>query len=434
MRNLFTIVAMLFFSVSAAAASPDVLAACEKSDVPEFSAIIPLDHGDWSAYRVAEPLTDTPFELHVIGSYNGSGRVLIGPTDRPVVLFLSSYESSRWQIELAEGARLARVLAQSSDGSLLVTGLPDGFSIENLGRGPFAEQWQADRSGTQYMPGEFKEFIAYVRCKSGQVETSFQGSHELGDMFTVPPVAVEMSASPIKNPGEPRSSSLLDATATIEEYAAAITKLPDDFAVAGAVILSLIEAGNLPVFFPSGDSVEDTSAPAILRPLWFPSDELTVRIDADLRECSGQENAAFIGTPDAETFACAWGNQWYALGAGGDVVDDSWGDDVFIAGKGDQIVDLGWGNDIALFQSGWGSAVVGKTCHNSTLTVADQHRLNWHYDHTNFLIFGPDLHPSDFAWSNDRVLTHRPTGDRIELTDDCFTIVFSEPGEAPKRN
>lgn len=431
MRSLILVALTLMLPMSAAIASPVTSVACMANYSPEFSAVIPLSEGGRSGYLAAESPAETPFEVHVVGSYEGSGRVLIKPTDKPVVLFLSSYESSRWQIELADGARLDRVLIQGYKPSQLVTGLPDGVSPENVGPGHSAYKWQDKRSDTQYMTKDFKHFIADVRCKTGQVETSFQGSYDLGDDFTVPPIATGASAIAIENPGEPRSAAVLNANATLEEYASDIASVPEEFHRAGEILLSLMKAGKLPVFFPDGDSGHDASAPAVLRKMWFPSLTSTTNIDAELRECLGRENAAFTGTPAAETFACAWGDQWYALGAGGDVVSDSCGDDVFIAGAGDQIFNMGWGNDVAVFQSGWGSAVIDKTCHDSSMTQTDEKRLNWHFERTNFLIFGPNLYPAEFVWTDDKTLTYSPTGDRLVLINDCFTLVFSEAGPQP---
>lgn len=432
MRVVAIVLLALSLTTGAGTASPRAAYECTGESDPEFSAVISIIEGDRSGYINASP-DDKPYELHVIGSYEGSGTLVIKPSEKPVILFLASYSSSRWQVELSDGAKVERVLIQGYEGSNLVSGLPKDVPVEMIGNGSGAYLWQDVRGDTEYMTDEFKRFIADIRCKTGQIEHSFQGSYNLGDTFMVPPMMPPLSSAElIRNAGDPRSAFIQDAAVTLKEYAFSVSSMPAEFQGGGEVLLAAMAAKTLPIYFPDGDPGSDSSAPAVLADLWFPSASTTVQIDPSVRACEGRENAAFIGTPGAETLSCGWGKQWYALGSGGDVVDDSWGDDVFIVGAGEQIFDMGWGNDIAVFQPGWGTAVINKTCHDSTMAPADKERLSWHFDHTNFLVFAQGLAPSDFVWVDDRTLVYKPTGDRVLISDNCFAMAFIEPGEPPE--
>src|SRR5690606_1222237 len=74
-------------------------------------------------------------EMILVGSYGTGGPVVVevARTAAPIVLVLHSYTATEWQLRLADGARLERVVAA---GYMMgrVTGAPPGVPVETHDR------------------------------------------------------------------------------------------------------------------------------------------------------------------------------------------------------------------------------------------------------------------------------------------------------------
>jgi hypothetical protein len=368
---------------------------------------------------------DQPAELHLIGSYSGSGRIVIGPTVKPVVLALGSYAPSIWRIELQPGARLQKIILLGRD-EQRVSGASADVEIVNRSSCPeWAYQWEGAGENVRYMTDQYRNFLAAVQQESGLAETSFQGNYDIGATFSIPPSRIDytLAAAPIAQPAEVRDLLKAMPQEAIARYEVAMARAPAEFQPTMAILIDLMKRDKLPTLFPNGGVGPDPRAPVGVRYLFQPDAAVgTVGRGSD---CKG---FYFAGPADGSTLKCAFGNQFFVLGNANDVLDDSWGDDIVNPGGGDDVLNLGWGNDIVVLQKGWGDDIITKTC-TSSFSANDRSRLNWPHQFTNFIVFGPGIRPADMRWESKSVLMHEPSRGRLTIKDQCFNFVFTEDGE-----
>ncbi|MET4484435.1 hypothetical protein [Bradyrhizobium sp. F1.13.3] len=391
------------------------------------TSITPLlrDNRDAGYFNEIVP-TGQAAELHLIGSYSGSGRIVIGPTDEPVVLALSSFKPSLWRIELQSGARLQKIILFGRD-EQRVSGAPADVDIVNRSSCPVsAYKWEGAGENVRYMDGHYRDFLAAAQQESGLAETSFQGSYDAGTYFSIPPSRIHYmrDPAPILHPAEVRV--LLSATPAeaIARYEAAMDRAPAEFRPTMKILIDLMKDHKLPTLFPNGGRGPDPRAPIGPRYLFNP--EAAVGTVDSGSDCKG---FYFAGHADGGNLKCAFGNQFFVLGKANNVLDDSWGDDIVNPGSGDHVLHLGWGNDIVVLQEGWGDDIITKTCTQSVLPTNDRNRLNWASQFSNFIVFGPGIRPSDVHWEMKSTLVHEPSKSRLTIDDQCFNFVFAEAGE-----
>ena len=275
------------------------------------------------------------------------------------------------------------------------------------------------------MRDEFKHFLAVAQQTTGLIESSFLGSHDVGGEFSVPPAEPHYRrVEKVVTPGRPRELVLLDPAVVLNEYEAMLAQAPVEFRPTMQILIGLMKRGKLPVLFPIDDPPDGyPNAPRGVRRLF---DSVARAPAASQDRC---DRLLIIGRADGETIKCSWGNHFYVMGPGKDVVDDGWGDDIINPGAGDDVIATHWGNDVVVLESGWGDDVVSKTCSMSELSDDDRARLGWRYRYNNFIVFGPGIHPADVTWESKKVLAHAPSKSRLTLHDDCFNLVFTEDGE-----
>jgi hypothetical protein len=378
-----------------------------------------LERQGYAAYRNEAVPADQPFELHLVGSYNGSGRVAVEPSDKPVVLVLASYQASIWRLDVRPGARLARVVLFGNEPQR-VTGLPDGVEvIDRAGCGEWADRFENVQQGVRYMLDEYRRYLAAAQAATGLVESSFQGQHDIAAEFAVPPGAGYRVAATIEKPAEPREVAPADPAATIARYDEMMAQAPEPFRPTMKILIDLIKRGKLPALYPIGDPGPQRT-PIGTRPLFQPERN-------DQRDRC--ERGYIVGRPDGDTVKCSWGKQFYVLGNANDVLDDGWGDDIVNPGGGDDVLHLHWGNDIVVLEPNWGDDIISKTCSMATLPDADRTRIGWRHRYNNFIVFGPGIRPQDMRWESKSVLTHPFSRSKLTIKDDCFNFVFTEDGE-----
>jgi hypothetical protein len=426
MRHRFLIsltVLALGASEVAAQTTPDCVAS--KSVVArEPTSVTPLERRNYSAYLNDDVPSEQASELHLISSYNGSGRIVVRPTAKPVVLVIGAYKSGLWRIEIEPGGRLAKIVLAGRD-SQRVTGVPaDVTVVDQTTCGVFASSWELQNQGVRYMPDDFKHFLAVAQKTTDLIESSYQVGPDLGSEFTVPPSEPQYQrAERVATPARPRETVRLDPAAVLTEYEAMVAQAPAEFRPTMQILIALMKSGKLPALFPIGDSSSDARSPRGVRRLF----ESARRVATTARDRCDERFV--LGRPEGETIQCARGNQFYVMGPGKDVIDDSWGDDIFNPGAGDDVISAGWGNDIVVLEAGWGDDIVSKTCHEGLLSDDDRTRLGWRYRYNNFIVFGPGIHPADVTWESKSILAHAPSKSRLTLQDDCFNLVFTEDGE-----
>ena len=132
--------------------------------------------------------------MHVIGVYQGrkvagdeTGRVKVEvrPTAKPVVLVLTSYFSVDWQIKVADGARIKKVIL-SGYSEQEINGLPTGVPIEN--RSYFPVDGSRRQNGWfwafEWNDPQWREMVRRLNALTGLPVASFQGANQ-GDSFIV---------------------------------------------------------------------------------------------------------------------------------------------------------------------------------------------------------------------------------------------------------
>jgi hypothetical protein len=142
----------------------------------------------------SDPTTDTfaGAELHVVGMY-GPERfektrvvpVLVKPTDKPIVLVISSYIDARWRVDAMPGAKIkAIVLAGYFEQE--VEGIPEGVPlIRRVYFGPNMTPTQSKYFWAYEKPSkQFDDLTAKLRDLTGLSIASFQGAY-MGSAFTV---------------------------------------------------------------------------------------------------------------------------------------------------------------------------------------------------------------------------------------------------------
>jgi len=152
---------------------------------------------------------ESPYEMHVIGVYDGSfppspgkrGRqsresgvqVVVYKTLKPVVLVLSTAKPVRWELTLNQDSRVEMVILQGKY-EASVSGLPADIPVlrrdwkKTCG---WAYGWEREynRRG-----GHYKRMLESLHCATGLRESSFQGC-KVGAMFEIPHVK-QHAASP----------------------------------------------------------------------------------------------------------------------------------------------------------------------------------------------------------------------------------------------
>jgi hypothetical protein len=431
MRSILLLAILL---CSSAAGAADCEINQTDRDAVTFPPLVEFGEGEGaSGYRTVEAVEGAA-ELHVVSSYEGSGRVTVRRRDRPIVLVLASYEASRWQVAVEDGAKLQRVVLVGHKPGQRATGVADDIPVEVVKGTSGGQPWQrVTPSGrTTYVAQDFLTAIAEIRCLTGLVETSYQRGSDLGDMFVVPPSWPAIGPV-IEHAEIPRVDPPYDPAAQLLAYEQAIADAPMELRDNMQLLVDLMRDGKFPVFVPTSKTAEDPSPVAELQPMFFPGAGDTFVLREGVTKCEGRKALAIIGTEGPDTIECSWGDQWYALGGGGDVVSDSWGDDVMVSGAGDDIFDAGWGNDVTIVPADWGDDVIDKTCHGSTMSKSDAERLGWDFPFKSFIVFGDGIEPAKLAWKDRTTLYYAPTDDYLTLAEDCFTFVFPKAGELPER-
>lgn len=130
-------------------------------------------------------------EMHVIGIYEAKagemGRVdvEVQPTDKPVILVLTSYMEVNWHIKRAEGARIKKVIV-SGYFEQEVTGLPADVPLVNQSYYP--NNGSRSKNGWfysyQWNTPEWREVVRRLNETTGLPVTTFQGNYR-GDSFIV---------------------------------------------------------------------------------------------------------------------------------------------------------------------------------------------------------------------------------------------------------
>lgn len=123
-------------------------------------------------------------ELNIVGMYDParSAIVNVNPSDRPGILALTSYHTVNWDVRLAEGANLQKVIVSSYDPSRRPTNLPEHIPVELYSypsRPPWLYAYRRDLRA-------FPHTARALKTLTGQTPTTFQGQYRYAGMpFTI---------------------------------------------------------------------------------------------------------------------------------------------------------------------------------------------------------------------------------------------------------
>ena len=121
-----------------------------------------------------------PTELHIVGQYeaadDGESEVEITRTASPIVLVLSSYEPTRWLLNIGPGVQLTQIIINGYEASNLANP-PEGVEVLDLtGPGRYlsacAYVWPGDDQGC-----DTQSLVRGAERQTGLTLTSFQGCY-----------------------------------------------------------------------------------------------------------------------------------------------------------------------------------------------------------------------------------------------------------------
>ena len=222
---------------------------------------------------VNQVVPDQDFELHIVSSYESSGIVNVGKTDKPVVLVLAGYEPGLWEINSARGAKIAKVVtfgynAQRVDSPLEETRVLscDERILSSLGSSTEVN------GNTQFMPERYLAGLKHIQSLTHLAESSYQYSYNAGGEFTIP-LDLSAAAGPKKeilNASRPSLIREISASDMLERYKTFNSKAPEESRPTIDILIQAMEAGSLPVLRVKKKRGGDgRNAPLDLQPLFL---------------------------------------------------------------------------------------------------------------------------------------------------------------------
>jgi hypothetical protein len=110
------------------------------------------------------------------GSSPGSAGVDVQVTDRPVILVLCAHDSIRWDVKVADGARVPRIILSGDHAQQLVE-TPAGTAVESRTRADgYADYFFAEQAEGR----PYARLIRSVTALTGLPIATFQGEHRYG--------------------------------------------------------------------------------------------------------------------------------------------------------------------------------------------------------------------------------------------------------------
>ncbi len=419
-----------------------------------------------------------PIALHVFDQNLVSlmpRRLQVLPSDRPQWLLISGLRNSsarpsaRFVIEVAPGAKLERILVDSSVAQLT---LSDQSLTGSRFRRLLASMAPSTIANVQIEKLDLYKLCARRSQKRGAERRDFAirqwaaaTQTLLGTPFTTSvilktlPVIDEVTSIPFAPFAVDRDrlqalevawlykTAQADIHGYVIEKDYAVTYQERDFAAqtvalespAAAIDMLELYAGKklIPVAVPSEERFKGSHPDDWLPYFWhleYPVQKVT-RLGKYKCSSYGRTVAGVVlGTIQDDEVECSWGNHFHYLDWGDDTVEDSWGSDIFYGGPGDDKIDVGYGSDIVIYTAGWGTDTLDATCHNTVVTdqdLAGMNRFYWDpkWRFSKFIVFGREIRREDIVATPGR-LTHKVTGDSITLVGGgkslCFNLVFWE--------
>lgn len=456
----------------AACAGPD--SGALEWDIADYSYNVIEDPHD-KIYRYQSNLEDAHNrEVHVIGTGHGTGRIAVGETSKPVILYLVSGGYSRWFVELSQNAHLDKIIAHPRVTEINISRVSRPSTWESLqhlaGRpitspeeipvyqiserakcGNFTPGFQVDRRLESA-----KKRSLFLKNVLGQRETSLQLTYGESSYYTqtfhIPIERSKVSSQKYERVYHAARSTRKEHRKPTEREQAderlmalrKMQRLPG--IVADQSIQTVDQLLDVVKRYQDKKLLPDHIPPSAIHGKkdvleWFDiqsfrsaevlySRATEKRIDCNTMDRLTTKKLAILGDSGNNKVDCARGNQVYALADGEDTVDDAWGDDLIDAGPGNDMIDAGWGNDILYFSYGWGEDVVDKTCswarfHRKDTASSPRYYWDDKWEFKNFIVFGPGIHRDDIVDLGNK-LVNQKTGDSISFKSRCFNLVFDE--------
>jgi len=386
-------------------------------------------------------MPDQDFELHIVSSYDSSGTITVGKTDKPVVLFIQSYEPGLWKIEQLEGARLANIMTMSyKETKNRIWGAYEDTFISCSNR-PVAYLGKPIKTNgnTRYMPDRYLKGLKYAQSLTGLIETSYQNIYNKGQAFSIPPDMSKMpTITELNNATAPAQIEKLSAAVTLRNYKANISNFPVESQATLEILIQAMEVGSLPVLPVNRRLFAPHGAPLDVAPIFHdwpysierehPSNvaQCIAPRTHDNKDWLYPKNPdVLISDEKSQTLKCTSRESLLIGGGGNDILKSSFVDSIMNPGPGNDAMEFAHSPGIAVLERGWGNDKIDKACHFN-LTSEDRERLSWPSEHYNFVVFGPGIEPDKLRRVSKNIITYPPTKDRLIMQAPCFSFVFAD--------
>ncbi len=368
------------------------------------------------------------YELHVVGSYEGPGRIRIKPSNKPLILVLASHKASIWLLEVLPGAMIKEIILQGNKDQK-IKGVPDGVELTRrpANCAGYASSWfPADRFDGK-TSASFSGFISNIQKFTGLIETTFQGAYRLEEKLDIPLNEQQYKRHVIAFEDPSTKSSHAES---LQKYKNFHNSIPGKLKPTLLLLIGLMETGKFPVQFPNAEPGGKRESAKYFEEFNYDISALKASKTHPDIECKNRDIAMLIGDDTSNILSCGRGNQIIWGGGDTDHINDAWGNDIINGGEGDDVLDAGWGRDIIVFEKDWGADIVSKTCHDSKIYDASrlygfERNTDWSYPYINFIVFGPGVFQEDMIWDGN-IYMNTVTGDQITFKDKCFNYVFYE--------
>jgi len=448
MRVFFSaIVSITLFGLSACTVPKiDINPTCEileNAFISEPNQITNFAKNSGITGYVNRDLPEQDFELHIISSYESSGTVNVGKTDKPVVLALIGYEVGLWQINQSIDSKIAKIITLGYNPQRVTSSL-ESDRVLSCPKRTLAHLGNSSElnGNTRYMPEKFLSGLEFIQSLTGLAESSYQYYYNPAGPFEIPVDLTQIKTKKdVINASRPSLLRDISDVDTLKKYKAQRSDFPFESQATIDILLQAMEVGSLPILHIEKKRGGPRNQPYDLQPI-FPERKIaTVQgsgpISCDKTGTSkvtggiNRDSLVFlIGGKGKDKTKCAFGKNVHIGGGNIDHLTDSWGDDIFNPGTENDIIEAGWGRDIIVLEKGWGDDVLHKTCHDGFVDEKNKKRLLWPTQYYNFVVFGPGIDSEMLRRESKNVIIYPPTQDRLTMASTCFSFTFADSREA----
>ncbi len=143
--------------------------------------------------------------------------VNIKPSNRPTILFLSSYQPIVWRMQNIEGSNLKTIILSSYSPRSTVANLPDGVTVLHYDNLPYVYELVSKNSSSSNKRNTFKNLAYTIQDLTGYKPNGFSGKYGLVSV-TIPEIVLDktqyalfgLKFNRVKSSSKKSNSSRLD--------------------------------------------------------------------------------------------------------------------------------------------------------------------------------------------------------------------------------